>query len=65
MKLLRLPQVMERVGYRRSKIFALVKAGDFPKPVSIGPRARGFVETEIDAWISERIRERDKQHRAA
>ena len=65
MKLLRLPQVMERVGYRRSKIYALVNSGDFPKPVSIGPRAVGFVESEVDSWISERIRARDTQQRAA
>jgi prophage regulatory protein len=54
--LLRLPVVCERVGYRRSKIYDLVKAGDFPKPVKLGARASAWVEDEVNAWIESRIR---------
>jgi len=29
--------------------------GKFPEPVNIGPRAVGWIESEIDEWIAERI----------
>ena len=29
----------------------------FPKPIKLGPRASGWLESEINAWISERIAE--------
>jgi predicted DNA-binding transcriptional regulator AlpA len=36
-------------------------AGTFPKSVKLGPQARAiaFVENEVDAWIAERIAERE------
>ena len=27
----------------------------FPKPVQLGPRAVGWIESEVSAWITERI----------
>jgi prophage regulatory protein len=33
--------------------------GTFPKPVKLGPKAVGWVEEEIDAWIRARMAERD------
>jgi len=60
-KLLRLPEVLDRVGYRRSKVYSLIKEKRFPRPVELGPKARGFLESEVDAWIAERIRERDER----
>jgi prophage regulatory protein len=59
LKILRLPEVLNRVGYRRSKVYALIKANRFPKPLELGPKARGFLESEVDAWIAELIKERD------
>jgi prophage regulatory protein len=56
--LLRLPDVQERIGLRRSWIFKAIKAGSFPRPVKHG-RAILFVESEIDAWVRARIAERD------
>lgn len=57
MKILRIPQVLERVGYRRSTLYVLIREGRFPKPIALGPRAIGFVEEEVDAWIRARITE--------
>jgi prophage regulatory protein len=53
--LLRLPQVKARVGYERSQIYALIKAGKFPPPVRIGVRAVAWVRTEVENWIAARI----------
>ena len=55
-KILRLPDVKARTGLSRSTIYLRLATGTFPRPVSLGARSIGFVESEIDAWISERIR---------
>ena len=51
-RILRLPVVMERVGISRSSIYKFIAAGTFPKPVQLGPRSVGWLETEIDEWIA-------------
>ncbi len=51
MKFLRLPEVLGIIGISRSKLYADIKAGTFPPPVSLGARAVGWLNTEIDAWI--------------
>jgi prophage regulatory protein len=53
--IVRLPTVMARVGYSRSSIYLLVSKGKFPRPVALGDRAVGWIESEIDQWIDERI----------
>ena len=37
--ILRLPQVKIRTGLSRSSIYAAVKSGEFPAPVSLGSRS--------------------------
>jgi predicted DNA-binding transcriptional regulator AlpA len=32
-----------------------IKNGTFPRPISLGPRAVGWPETSINAWIEGRI----------
>ena len=54
--ILRLPDVKARTGLSRSTIYLRLATGDFPRPVSLGARSIGFVESEIDDWIAERIR---------
>jgi prophage regulatory protein len=53
-KLIRLPAVLARVGYSRSRIYALIKAEKFPRPVKLGLRASAWVEEDIDEWINSR-----------
>lgn len=50
-RILRLPAVIKRVGLCRSSIYNRQRNGDFPPAVKLGPRAVGFVENEIDAWL--------------
>lgn len=51
-RLLRLPEVMDRVGLRRSAIYQRMSEGRFPKCRSLGPKCSVWVEAEIDAWIN-------------
>lgn len=50
----RLPAVKARTGMSRSKIYRLVAAGDFPRPIKLGERASAWIASEIDAWIAGR-----------
>ena len=60
MKLLRLKAVMEATGLGRSSIYKFIAQGTFPKPVSLGDRAVGWVDHEIEEWIAERVADRDR-----
>ncbi|WP_232054399.1 AlpA family transcriptional regulator [Thiomonas sp. CB2] len=55
-RLLRLPEVESLVGLRKSAIYARLKTGEFPPCVKLGPRAAAWPESEIQAWIADRIR---------
>jgi prophage regulatory protein len=50
--LLRLPQVLARVGLKTTRFYQLVGDGDFPKPVRIGDRAVAWISTEVDEWVT-------------
>lgn len=50
-QLLRLPQVLTRVGLRTTRVYQLIGDGSFPAPIKIGDRAIAFLESEVDAWI--------------
>ncbi len=62
---LRLPQVREIVGLSRSEIYRRVSIGDFPKPVSLGARAVGWVSGEVQAWVKQQIAVRNAARKAA
>jgi prophage regulatory protein len=53
--ILRLPAVKTSTGLSRSTIYLRVSQGKFPRPVSLGGRAVGWVEEEIQSWLAERI----------
>jgi prophage regulatory protein len=53
--ILRLPAVKARTGLSRSTVYLRVAQGTFPKPVSLGGRAVGWLEAEIQEWLQGRI----------
>jgi len=53
--LIRRRHVERRTGLSRTSIYRLISEGQFPKPVSLGIRAVGWVESEIDAWLAARV----------
>lgn len=54
-RILRLREVEARCGLRRSSIYALGSAGVFPTPIKLSERASGWLESEIEQWLAERI----------
>jgi prophage regulatory protein len=61
--ILRLPAVKARTGLSRSSVYLRVAAGTFPTPISLGGRAVGWIETEIEDWLAKRIEESRKAAR--
>jgi prophage regulatory protein len=55
--ILKLPAVKMRTRLSRSSIYLWISKGKFPAPVSLGARAVGWVESEVDEWIPHRIME--------
>lgn len=55
--ILRLSAVKNRTGLGRSTIYKKVSNGTFPKPISIGKRAVGWLESDIENWITQRVEE--------
>ena len=58
-RLLRLPEVAERVGLRRTAIYDGIAAGTFPSPVHVTSRAVRWKESQIEIWIAERPNARE------
>ena len=56
-KILRLNEVKTRTGLGRSTIYLRIAQGSFPKSIALGERAVGWLESDLDEWINERIRQ--------
>ncbi|EOV9068437.1 TPA: helix-turn-helix transcriptional regulator [Morganella morganii] len=55
--LIRLPTVLQRTGLCKAWIYKLMAADKFPQSVKIGTRSIAFVESEVDAWVANKIAE--------
>ena len=56
LSILRRREVQARTGLSRSTIYHRVSQGTFPKPVQLGSRAVGWIESEIEDWLSCQIK---------
>lgn len=57
-RLIRIKDVMSKVGLAKPTIYLRMKEGTFPHPVRIGPRYVAWVEHEINEWLTARMAER-------
>lgn len=55
-RIIRMRDLIEKVGYAESTIYALVKDGKFPAPFKLTPggRVNGWFEHTIDAYLRDR-----------
>jgi prophage regulatory protein len=69
--ILRRKQVEARTGLSRSTIYSRLKPnpkrpGDydptFPKPVELGAKSVGWVESEVEAWLSAQVERSRGKH---
>ncbi len=54
-KIIRLPEVVKITGLSRSTIYLRMSKGDFPKSISLGERAVGWLETDVSDWLEFRV----------
>lgn len=59
MRILRLKDVTSQTGLARSTVYKYIFAGSFPKPVPLGGRSVGWLESEIQTWIEQAIQKRE------
>jgi prophage regulatory protein len=58
MRILSKKDLRAMVLYSPAHIDRLEKAGRFPKRVQLGPCRVGWVESEVLAWLDQRLKER-------
>lgn len=54
-KILRLPSIIELTGLSRSTIYLRISKSEFPAPISLGGRAVGWVEDDVNQWLAEKV----------
>lgn len=55
LRVLRMKDLTDKVGYKPSTIYDLISKGQFPAPMKLVPngRAIGWFESTIDEWLWE------------
>ncbi|MCP4458572.1 MAG: AlpA family transcriptional regulator, partial [Cytophagales bacterium] len=53
----RLPRVRQITGLSRSTIYERIPKGTFPKQIRIGSNSVGWLASEIESWIDERVKD--------
>ena len=56
-QIIRLKDVIALTALSRSTIYLRMVQGKFPKKINLGSRAVGWLSSEVNEWIEERIRE--------
>ena len=54
-------EVLDRIGFSRTHLYRKINAGTFPKPVPLGPKKVGFLESEVANWMEERLVAREQK----
>lgn len=52
-----------QLGIGRTTLWSLCRSGAFPQPIAITTRRRGFLQSDLDAWLQARASARDLQSR--
>lgn len=50
-RFIRLNEDLSRVGLCKASIYNRIKAGNFPRPIPIGGKSVGWLESDVDLWI--------------
>lgn len=61
--ILRLPEVLARVGVSERTLYRWTAAGTFPRPLQMGPSAVGWRASDVDRWIANLVNPTDAARR--
>jgi len=54
-KIIRLPEVKNTTGLSRSTIYLYMSKGIFPKSISLGTRTIGWLKSDVERYLEDRI----------
>ena len=54
-QILKVKEVSKEVNISVPQIYRLAKLGEFPKPLKLGKRSSGWLQSEIEQWIQEKV----------
>ena len=57
-KILRIKQVVERIGASKTTIYRWINANQFPRPINLSSSSVGWLEADINDWIQSKIEAR-------
>lgn len=57
-RLLKLPEVIDRVGLGKTMIYRKMRAGSFPQACKLGGCSTRWSEREVQAWVAEQLASR-------
>lgn len=63
-QILKLKEVVQKTSLCRATVYQMMAAGTFPKSISLGPRSVGWIESEVEQWLQDRIDQRDQENAA-
>lgn len=55
-RILRQPDVIARTGLSKSTLYELIRKRQLKAPIKLGARAVGWLESDIDEFLAERIK---------
>ncbi len=56
-RLLRWQELKKWIPLSRSNVYRMMDEGTFPRPINLGARSVAWFESDIDAWIQERLKQ--------
>lgn len=63
-RFLRLPEVIHQCGLSRSTLYDLIARNAFPAQFSLGGKNVAWLQSEITAWMAERVAHRNRKYDA-
>ena len=63
MRILKMKEVLQKTGLGRTTMYKLIKSLDVPQARPLGLRAVGWLESEVEAWIENKVAARN-QHKS-
>ena len=60
--ILRMPAVKLKTGLSKATIYLRIKQNSFPRSIELGGRAVGWLESDIETWIEEKVKESRSEH---
>lgn len=55
-RILRLPELRQKLGLSRTSIYELIKSAGFPRQIKLTTRASGWRLSAVERWLADRER---------